>query len=844
MILFAAMGLALAGPTWFPFVIPWDDASHTAIDMSYLNAMPAGRNGRIVPRNGHLVEANTQTRVRFLAVDIVGGAAFPSHEDSDRTAAHLAKMGVNLVRFHHLQNPWELESGGSIWKKGHLYLELDPAQLDKLDYLFAALKRHGVYSNINLQTTRIYVPEMGFPESVKQISFELDKRIDKVDRHMIQLQKEYARDLLDRPNPYTGLKYKDDPALAFVEINNENSLVGWPGEPAAEEFMALPEPFRQEVVSKWNKWLAAKYGNDEKVKQTWSQGFVKPGPSILSAASVWTTENQSNGDVKFEVPNPDQSQPSHDGDAPSCRVTVRSNSGPDWHVQLHITGLDLKEGQPYTIRFRARCSGLAQLTVSSALDEPDWHSLGVFQPVKVGVEWQSFALPFTPTDTRTNHNRIGFMLGALRGTLEVESFSVSPGIDPGPLLGGSLNAASIPLPASGIRSRTEDFLRFLCAAETAYSDEMRAYVRKDLGIKANLIDTQVAWGGVTSLVRERDSDYADNHSYWQHPSFPGIPWDSSNWYIANTPMVDAMLDQTDGLTSLAKFRFAGKGYTISEYNHPAPSDYRVEMMPLLSTFAALQDWDGFYLFEYGSFGTGKKNDQIGGYFDVGLDPVRMGFFPSAAEIFRTGIVPPLTGIDRTVVDAKAAELVSTDPWRGKRLNPLSQRLEVTTEGSPKSFAGGESPASLTKVDGGTVYKLQTAKALVLVGQVGGRTETLSGGGITVRATFGQFGRGFVAVTCTPLHTGGYLLTVGSRAENQEMGWNDKRTTIGPNWGHGPIQAEGVPLDLTFTGAPIRHVWALDATGKRKKEIVLGHGAVGTSMHLDPSDATIWYEMGT
>ena len=40
------------------------------------------------------------------------------------------------------------------------------------------------------------------------------------DPRLIELQKEYARDLLTHRNPYTGLRYVDDPALALVEVCN------------------------------------------------------------------------------------------------------------------------------------------------------------------------------------------------------------------------------------------------------------------------------------------------------------------------------------------------------------------------------------------------------------------------------------------------------------------------------------------------------------------------------------------------------------------------------------------------------------------------------------------------
>ena len=49
------------------------------------------------------------------------------------------------------------------------------------------------------------------------------------DTPMLELQKEFARHLLTHRNAYTG-DLREDPAVAFVEINNENGLIhAWLG---------------------------------------------------------------------------------------------------------------------------------------------------------------------------------------------------------------------------------------------------------------------------------------------------------------------------------------------------------------------------------------------------------------------------------------------------------------------------------------------------------------------------------------------------------------------------------------------------------------------------------------
>ena len=62
----------------------------------------------------------------------------------------------------------------------------------------------------------------GLPEG-PGISF--DKGLDHFMPQMIEMQHEYARDLLMHVNPYTGKSYADEPAVALIEISNEDGLI-------------------------------------------------------------------------------------------------------------------------------------------------------------------------------------------------------------------------------------------------------------------------------------------------------------------------------------------------------------------------------------------------------------------------------------------------------------------------------------------------------------------------------------------------------------------------------------------------------------------------------------------
>ena len=191
---------------FFQFPLQWDDTSSgVATDVSFLNDKPAGKNGHIVARDGHFIEENTGKRIRFFGTNIGAGEAFPEKADAELIAKRLAKAGVNIVRLHHLDNPWAIQSGGSIWDPNRPdRQQLDPAQLDKLDYLIYQLKEQGIYVNINLKVSKELTPADGMPEIASRMSkFTHQKRMDFFQKRMIELQKDYARKLLTHRNPYT-----------------------------------------------------------------------------------------------------------------------------------------------------------------------------------------------------------------------------------------------------------------------------------------------------------------------------------------------------------------------------------------------------------------------------------------------------------------------------------------------------------------------------------------------------------------------------------------------------------------------------------------------------------------
>ena len=204
-----------------PQPVDWTTLSESVIDHSHYLHAPAGRDGHVRARNGR-IETPTGRRVRWWGMNVTGATCTPKREDADFLADVFARLGINRVRFHHLDANW-----GEIFPDGDTTRTLDPAALDRLGYFVAALKAKGVYSNLNLHVGREFRAGDGVKDH-KALGYAKGPAL--FDPRLIELQKEYARQLLTWENPHTGLTFAADPAVCTVEILNENSLLeSWAG---------------------------------------------------------------------------------------------------------------------------------------------------------------------------------------------------------------------------------------------------------------------------------------------------------------------------------------------------------------------------------------------------------------------------------------------------------------------------------------------------------------------------------------------------------------------------------------------------------------------------------------
>ncbi|MGB2865376.1 MAG: hypothetical protein WBC05_18750 [Sedimentisphaerales bacterium] len=825
-----------------PFVIPARPDANSPIAVTSYEPILIDSD-RLKADSGHLYRAGK--RVRLWGVNLSFGANLPTHEDAPYIAARLAAVGVNTVRCHHLDT--------SRWPRGIWNAadgkDIAPEALDRLDFFINQLALHGICVNLNLHVGRAHSEYIGLPETNRGY----DKISNIFTPALVDAQKDYARQMLTHVNPYRGIRYADDPAVAIFEVTNENSFFMWSSE---ETLRTLPPYYANILQKQFSAWLVNRYGSNEKLRESWAEGAQHLGEDLLS-----------NGDL--QVTGPTGSVPQdwrleqHEGCLASLSrrqyrskdalfIEIGKADDTQWHLQLNQGGLSLRAGQYYTVIFEAASERPRELGCNVSQAASPWGNLGLSRQAKLTNQWQTFSFGFV-AGADENNARVSFAFSGSTAPVYLANVQLRPGGRMGLAEGENLDAGSVSLFADNESpQRATDRMLFLAETEKSYFDGMRDFIKSDLGSGALVAGTIVF--GPLGLYAQSDMDFIDTHAYWQHPRFPGRPWDAGNWLIDQKPMTDYP-DQA-AVFNLAAGRLGNKPFTLSEYNHPAPLDSQAECVPLMASFAAAQDWDGIWLYTYSHSSDEWDRENLNSYFDIDTNPAKWGFMRAGTAIFRQGGIQPLSGISLIPLTGSEEMLSSLAHLHLKHgsdmFDVLSERAQITRYEMLKTrfvsalagrSASKESDGSGSVLDwfverGRGFYAAWGSSAWAFAGHAS-QFEASTEGRISVTSP------GFVAMTVTALDDAALkesrkiLVTACGRCENTGMIFSDDRQTVGRNWGESPVQIEAVEAVLNLPdgnwkcqalgpdGMPSGNVPASDKYGKG-------------ILRLSPQYETMWY----
>lgn len=252
---------------WFPLVAGDDPfAPGSVTDMSRLVPAPAGELGVLQAAGDQLrfEKAAGPFKIWGCGANLETGRYTP--EQMEQRAKYLRKAGINCVRQHPLFD--DIATDGKI----------DPKKFDEYDRWFAVLKKHGIYSgwsvfyHFPIAKDDGYAPEL-FAELVplnKAGTLRDSYGLITISAPLLEIRHRVLIDILTHKNPYTGLRYVDDPALAIVEMQNEDSVFFWNPLGALHEGKKWPHHTKL-LKRAWWKWVKDRYGTDEAVRKAWGR---------------------------------------------------------------------------------------------------------------------------------------------------------------------------------------------------------------------------------------------------------------------------------------------------------------------------------------------------------------------------------------------------------------------------------------------------------------------------------------------------------------------------------------------------------------------------------------------
>jgi hypothetical protein len=652
------------------------------------------------------------------------------------------------------------------------------------------------------------------------------------------------------------VRWADDAAIAFVEITNEDSFFMWG---ADGKLRTLPPYYSNLLRTQFNSWLRRRYGSDDALRTAWAQGTQPWGSNLLrnGTLAAWDKNRRMPDGWNVEQHESCRASLSQARDLPggAVRIEIGNANATEWHLQLTQGGLSVTQGQYYTVSFEASSDQPRTITCSVGQAHESWANLGFSRRVELTPEWKTFRFGFVASGD-DNNARISFAFSGSATAFNLGKVELCPGGQTALAKGESLSAGNMNLfQESESTPRILDRLIFLAETEKTYFDGMRSYIKNDLGCGALVTGTIVF--GPLGLYAQSDMDYIDSHAYWQHPTFPGRPWDPANWLIQQKPMTDHPDQAT--LFGLAAQRLSGKPFTLSEYNHPAPLDAQAECVPMIASFAAAQDWDGVWLFDYSGSTNAWSRENLSGFFDIDTNPAKWGFLRAGTAIFRDGCVGPVggptfLGLAGSETEGKAvlrrlaehyfkygSDMLAVTGIRPEILLKWQQVGTLKGPGGHRDNFGSGTKIDWEVKNGVALYAVHGRGGSVYVGHAARFPEATNERITIVRPSF-------AALTMTAL--GGeewtplerrdkILITACGRCENADMQFTSDRRTVGRNWGKPPVRIEAVRGSVVLPeGRWTCH--ALGPDGSPKQEVPIAYENGRATLTLLPDYATMWY----
>jgi len=265
----------------WPFAYPADTSRPgSLLDLRFLNEKVAGESGfvkRSADGNGFVLGGGQPVRFWSVGSDIYR----KSPEEMAKQARFLARLGVNMVRLHTQIAPMQ---DGPI-------TNVNEKEISGIWACVAAMKKEGIYTTISPY----------WANGKKATEWGIDGYTGTTDLWGVlffneKLQagyKAWVKALYARNTPQTGRPLASDPAVALIQVQNEDGMFFWT--------MQGLHPQQKVVLGrKFGQWLTQKYGSLAKAQTAWDGTHTdqdKLADGVVGIYDTWMLTQPQNGGV-------------------------------------------------------------------------------------------------------------------------------------------------------------------------------------------------------------------------------------------------------------------------------------------------------------------------------------------------------------------------------------------------------------------------------------------------------------------------------------------------------------------------------------------------------------------
>lgn len=739
-------------------------------------------------------------RFRIVGINLTKTGNFPAKTGSPSEAATLAHrlraFGINCVRLFHLDQD---EPNGVC----NTYPALGSTKIDLMENFINELKNAGIYVNLGFHVISAETNNNG--DQTAAVMFMPEPRKN---------YKTFVANMLERTNPYTGLKWGEDPCIGILEIINEHGMLAdfYHSSNKVDNYTTAQ---KAELKAQWNEYLKDKYGQTSKVEVSWGS----TGDAGTEGASI--------GDIALFVYNNNGTGANYYKDKTTAAKT-------DWvNFLISIENDFITDMKAY---FQQRSSALITAgqvnymanQVAAKGDIIDVH-IYYDRPTKTNTASQKTTvmslgtLDFYDNAHPTLANRIKTSVYNLPVTNEL---TVGTYFD---VTGTTSNNGTYSVKT--VHSPIE-----IEVNETTFTTESIA----DLSLQ-----------NVTTVTR-------------------------ASWNQANAPyttFVNSTFGQWgDGACTQQK----GKPFIITEANYGGFNFYGAEQMAFYFSQMAYQDMDGVFFFNYTNSDSYDASIIVGDLvFDKTVN--KMIPLAQLAHAFTNGhILPAIDEVNHVMSDSTHTSTIisydqgqpdvkiSRNPAGGSATyyaqSNLLRRRMYTTPGENDSLAGAASGPALDPATSDTnqlVFDntasaeriiIKSPKTKAFIGYVNASSGVSLGDGVTVDPPLAASNDWYSIIMTqltgnSVLEGGKFIISAMGECKNSNLTWNSEATDLN-DWGTDGVDSVQVDLQASTIKLPNAFgtvtVYPLDATGARGAALTIVNNGGLAQVNL-PNTAA-WFEM--